>query len=71
VKGRGKFYADYFKPFIKRYAHAIRSVAPGAIIFVQGVRSQGELTWDATDAQIVHAALVRWNDLDESRLSPG
>lgn len=62
VKGRAvNYYTDYFKPFANRFAHEIRTVVPEAIIFVEGVPSQGELTWDETDApDVVHAA--HWYD---------
>jgi hypothetical protein len=55
------FYTDYYKPFVNRYAREIRSIAAEIIIFVEGVRSQGELTWNDADAQnVVHAP--HWYD---------
>jgi hypothetical protein len=62
VKGRKvNFYADYYKPFINRFASEIRSITPDAIIFIEGVLSQGDLTWETSDAQnIVHAP--HWYD---------
>ena len=36
------FYADYYWPFVARYTAAIRSVAPEALIFVEGVPHQGQ-----------------------------
>ena len=55
------FDEDYFKPFANRFGREIRSVAPDAIIFVEGVPSQAGLTWGAEDAtNIVHAA--HWYD---------
>jgi hypothetical protein len=62
VNGRKvNFYVDYFKPFINRLAREIRLVKPEAIIFLEGVPSMGELTWDLADvSNIVHAA--HWYD---------
>jgi hypothetical protein len=62
AKGRQvDFHQDYFKPFANRFAREIRSVDPDTIIFVEGVPSQGELTWTDSDAPaIVHAA--HWYD---------
>ena len=55
------FHRDYFRPFANRFAQELRLVAPGALIFVEGVPSQGELTWTPADApNIVHAA--HWYD---------
>ena len=62
VRGRPVDFAnDYLRPFIRRFAREIRSVDPGAIIFVEG--SPGESpphrgTEDPSD--IVHAA--HWYD---------
>ncbi len=62
VNGRQvDFHADYFVPFANRFSREIRAVDPNAIIFVEGVPSQGELAWSVTDAPgIVHAA--HWYD---------
>lgn len=55
------FHEDYFKPFANRFAREIRKIVPNAILFVEGVPSQGELTWNENDeANIVHAA--HWYD---------
>ena len=55
------FHEDYFKPFANRFAREIRGVVPDAIMFVEGVPSQGGLTWNGHDeANIVHAA--HWYD---------
>ena len=62
VNGRKvNFYEDYFKPFVNRYAREIRSVAPDAILFVEGLSTSDELTWGNSDApNIVHAP--HWYD---------
>lgn len=55
------FNRDYFKPFANRVAHEIRSIDPDALIFVEGVPSQGDLTWGPSDApDVIHAA--HWYD---------
>jgi hypothetical protein len=55
------FYRDYFRPFANRYAREIHSIKPDAIIFVEGVPSEGHITWTSGDApNIVHAA--HWYD---------
>ncbi len=55
------FNEDYFKPFANRFAREIRKIVSNAILFVEGVPSQGELTWNENDeADIVHAA--HWYD---------
>jgi len=55
------FYRDYFRPFANRYAREIRSIKPNAIIFVEGVPSEGHITWTSDDApNVVHAA--HWYD---------
>lgn len=52
---------DHLKPFIKRYAAAIREVDPDAILFVEGTPGGGHIPWDATDPpQVVNAA--HWYD---------
>ena len=62
VNGRTvNFYDDYFKPFVNLYAREIRTVAPDAIIFVEGLSALDELTWGSSDAHnIVHAP--HWYD---------
>jgi hypothetical protein len=62
VRGRRvDFYRDYFRPFANQYAEAIRSVHPEAIILVEGIPGQGEISWTAADApNVVHA--VHWYD---------
>lgn len=62
VNGRNvNFNEDYFKPFVNRFAHEIRSISPEAIIFTEGVPGDDSLTWTATDApHVVHAA--HWYD---------
>jgi len=55
------FVENYFKPFANRFAREIREIDPAAIIFIEGVPSQGELTWDQNDEpNVVHAA--HWYD---------
>jgi Glycoside hydrolase family 5 C-terminal domain/Cellulase (glycosyl hydrolase family 5) len=55
------FHEDYFKPFANRFAREIRGIVPEAILFVEGVPSQGELTWNEHDEpNVVHAA--HWYD---------
>ncbi len=55
------FYRDYFKPFANRFAAEIRAVSPDALIFVEGVPAEGDLTWTVEDApNVVHAA--HWYD---------
>jgi hypothetical protein len=55
------FYRDYFRPFANRYAREIRSVAPEALIFVEGVPAGAHVTWGPDDApNIVHAG--HWYD---------
>jgi hypothetical protein len=58
---RVDFYSDYFRPFANRYAERIRSVEPQAILFVEGVPGEGEISWTAEDApNVIHA--VHWYD---------
>ena len=60
------FYRDYFRPFALRYIREIRSVAPGALIFIEGLPpgiavEEVHLHWSETDApNVVHAA--HWYD---------
>ena len=62
VNGRTPdFMRDYLKPFIVRYAKAIRTIDPHAIIFVEGAPGGGHLDWGADDpAQVVNAG--HWYD---------
>ena len=56
-----EFYRDYFRPFANSYAAAVRKIAPGALLFVEGVPGDASLAWTPQDArQIVHAA--HWYD---------
>jgi hypothetical protein len=58
--GRG-FVEHHLKPFLRRYAGAIRSVHPQAAIFVEGVPASSLLTWGPDDPdRVVHAA--HWYD---------
>jgi hypothetical protein len=44
------FSNDYYRPFANRYAKAIRSVSPGAIIFIESEPRHESMTWSAQDA---------------------
>ena len=51
VHGRGiDFSNDYYRPFANRYAKAIRSVSPGAIIFIESEPRRGSMKWGTQDA---------------------
>jgi hypothetical protein len=55
------FSRDYFRPFANRYAREIRSIKPDAIIFIERLPSENNITWTPDDApNIVHAA--HWYD---------
>ena len=55
------FHRDYYRPFANRFAREIRSVQPAALIFLEGVPTEGHLTWTSGDAdRVVHAA--HWYD---------
>jgi hypothetical protein len=55
------FGRDYLRPFINRYAKAIRSVDPDAIIFAEGTPDEGLPQWGPEDAnKIVNAP--HWYD---------
>ena len=55
------FQRDCFKPFASRYARALRAVAPGALLFVEGEPHSHPLTWEPADAaDVAHAA--HWYD---------
>jgi len=62
VRGRPIDFAnDYLRPFANRYAREIRSVHPGAIIFVEGEPGLSHLRWMPDDEpDVVHAA--HWYD---------
>ncbi len=56
------FADDYLRPFANRYAEAIRSVDPDAIIFIEGVPNSAGPRWEAGDApNVVHA--THWYDV--------
>ena len=51
VRGRRiDFSGDYYRPFANRFAMAIRSVSPGAIIFIESEPRHDSMTWSAQDA---------------------
>ena len=55
------FYRDYFRPFANRFAAEIREVDPDALLFVEGLPGDPELSWTEDDApDIVHAG--HWYD---------
>jgi hypothetical protein len=55
------FAADYYRPFANRYAAAIRTVAPEAIIFLEGEPNREGPKWGPDDApNIVYAP--HWYD---------
>jgi hypothetical protein len=62
VDGRQVDFADdYLRPFANRYARAIRSVDPGAAIFVEGEPGAAHLRWGPEDEpDVVYAA--HWYD---------
>jgi hypothetical protein len=61
VNGRAVDLNNYLRPFLQRYARAIRSVEADAIIFLEGVPSMGHPGWGAEDApNVVNAA--HWYD---------
>lgn len=62
LRGRPVDFAnDYLRPFINRYAQAIRSVDPEAIIFVEGEALSGLPIWEEEDARdVVNAS--HWYD---------
>lgn len=55
------FNEDYFKPFANRVASEIRSILPGAIIFLEEIPESIGLTWTENDAQNVVSA-AHWYD---------
>jgi hypothetical protein len=62
VNGRRvDFYDDYFKPFVNRYAREIRTIAPESIIFVEGLATSDELSWESSDTPNV-AYAPHWYD---------
>ncbi len=55
------FVRDYYKPFAVRFARAIRSVHPGALIFLESDPIQPRLDWGPQDApRVVYAP--HWYD---------
>ncbi|MDY6875987.1 MAG: cellulase family glycosylhydrolase [Chloroflexota bacterium] len=55
------FANDYLRPFANRYARAIRSVDPDAIIFVEGAPGESPPDWRPEDVpKVVHGA--HWYD---------
>lgn len=57
-----KFFRDYLRPFINRYAHEIRKVHPDAFIFVEGEPFHPEtMEWGPDDARnVINAS--HWYD---------
>ena len=56
-----EFYRDYFRPFANRFASELREVAPDALLFVEGLPGDPDLSWTKDDASnIVHAG--HWYD---------
>lgn len=61
VKGQAVDFNTYYRPFANRYAEAIRSVDPDAIIFVEGDTGMPPPEWRLGDARdVVHAP--HWYD---------
>ena len=62
VNGRPiNFYDDYFKPFVNRYVHEIRTVVPDAILFIEGLPNGDEPNLENLDApNVVYAP--HWYD---------
>jgi hypothetical protein len=55
------FVRDYFNPFARRFAHAIHSILPEALIFLESDPRQNQLEWDLQDAsKMVYAP--HWYD---------
>jgi hypothetical protein len=55
------FNRDYVKPFINHFAHALRSVNPATVIFVETNRRQPLPEWNAEDAANIVSA-PHWYD---------
>ena len=53
---------DAIRPFIRRYAHAIRSIMPQAVIFAENVTLENSLRWTADDAPNI-ANAAHWYDV--------
>jgi len=53
---------DFIRPFIRRYARAIREVMPHAVIFAENVTLENSLRWTADDAPNV-ANAAHWYDV--------
>lgn len=64
VNGRTvNFNQDYFKPFTRRVIKEIRSIDPDAIIFLEEIPSQSDLTWTKDDPDDVVLAAHWYDDL--------
>ncbi len=62
VNGRPvDFNSDYLKPFINRYAAAIREIVPAALIFVESAPGGLPPKWNAEDAGNIVSA-IHWYD---------
>ena len=60
-KRKVDFYRDYFRPFVNRFADELREVDPDALLFVEGLPGDPDLSWTKHDApDIVHAG--HWYD---------
>ncbi len=55
------FNRDYFNPFAKRFAAAIREIVPGTMIFVESEPEKTPPHWDAAEAQGIVSA-PHWYD---------
>jgi hypothetical protein len=55
------FERDFYRPFANRFARAIRSVDPGAIIFLEGEPRRSALAWKPGDAPNI-AYAPHWYD---------
>ncbi len=62
VNGDVEFFRDYLRPFINRYAHEIREIHPGTLIFIEGEPFHPEtMEWGSNDARnVVNAS--HWYD---------
>ncbi len=55
------FTQDYFLPFAHRYDQAIQAAHPGAIVFVEGITTGEQPTWEK-DEQVTIAYAPHWYD---------
>ena len=53
---------DYIRPFIRRFAHEIRSVMPHVVIFAENVTLENSLRWTEEDGPNV-ANAAHWYDV--------